>query len=56
MTCQLFEKVDKLDLHMVSICKLFDEVEELPEDADKDHNMMERLLEEHLLFFTPTNR
>ena len=55
VTHQLFDKVDKLDSHMETMCKLFKEVEELPEDADEDRGLMEKLMEEHLLFFTPTD-
>ena len=54
-TRQLFEKVDELDSHMETIRKLFEEVEELPEDAEGDRDLMEKLMEEHPLFFTPTD-
>ena len=41
---------------METICKLFEEVKELPEDAEGDRDLMEKLMEEHPLFFTPTDR
>jgi len=52
---QLFEKVDELDSHMETVRRLFEEVEELPEDAEEDRGLMEKLMEEHPLFFTPTD-
>jgi len=55
VTRQLFDKVDELDSHMETVRKLFEEVEELPEDADGDRGLMEKLMEEHPLFFTPTD-
>ena len=55
VTRQLFDKVDELDSHMETVRKLFAEVEELPEDADEDRGLMEKLMEEHPLFFTPTD-
>jgi hypothetical protein len=55
VTRQLFDKVDELDSHMETVRKLFEEVEELPEDADEDRGLMEKLMEEHPLFFTPTD-
>lgn len=54
-TCQLFEKVDELDSHMETIHKLFEEVEELSKDAEGDRDLMEKLMEEHPLFFMPTD-
>ena len=55
VTRQLFDKVDELDSHMETVRKLFEEVEDLPEDADEDRGLMEKLMEEHPLFFTPSD-
>jgi len=55
VTRQLFDKIDELDSHIETVRKLFEEVEELPEDADEDRGLIEKFMEEHPLFFTPTN-
>ena len=48
---QLLEKVDELDFQMETVHKLVKDVEELPEDAEEDRELMIRLMEEHPLFF-----
>jgi len=53
--CQLFDKVNELNSHMETVRKLFKQVEELPKDADEDCDLMDRLMEEHPLLFTPTD-
>ena len=37
---------------METIHKLFEEVKELPEEAEGDRDLMEKLMGEHLVFYT----
>ena len=48
---QVLEKVDELDSQMETVRKLVEDINELPEDADEDRELMIRLMEEHPLFF-----